>query len=49
MKLPAKLGLPGTRTRFDELQASHSMQAELTHGVVSNQGFLSEGTIYLHL
>ncbi|KAH8657536.1 hypothetical protein BGZ60DRAFT_493790 [Tricladium varicosporioides] len=33
MKLPAKLGLPGTRTRFDELQACHAMQAEVTHGV----------------
>jgi len=34
MKLPATLGLPGTRTRFDELQAAHAMQAEVTHGVV---------------
>jgi len=32
--LPATLGLPGTVTRFDELQATHAMQAELVHGVV---------------
>jgi len=35
MKKPAKYGLPGTRTRFDELVATHVMQAEWTHGVVS--------------
>lgn len=34
MKLPAKYGLPGTRTRFDELQAVHAMQTEWTHEVV---------------
>ncbi|KAL2070975.1 hypothetical protein VTL71DRAFT_14001 [Oculimacula yallundae] len=33
MKLPATLGLPGTRTRFDELQASHAIQAEVVHNV----------------
>lgn len=33
MKLPATLGLPGTRTKFDELQAAHVMQAEWTHEV----------------
>lgn len=34
MKLPAKVGLPGTRTRFDELQAAHAMQSETVHEVV---------------
>jgi len=33
MKLPATYGFPGTRTRFDELQAVHIMQAEWTHEV----------------
>jgi hypothetical protein len=35
MKLPAKLGYPGTRTRFDELQAAHAMGGEVVHEVVS--------------
>ncbi len=34
MKLPAKLGLPGAKTRFDELQAIHQLQAYATHFVV---------------
>ncbi len=35
MKKPANLGLPGARTRFDELQAIHQLQAYATHFVVS--------------
>ena len=34
MSLPAKFGFNGTRTRFDELQATHVMQAEEVHRVV---------------
>ena len=34
MSLPAKFGYNGTRTRFDELQATHVMQAEEVHRVV---------------
>jgi tyrosinase len=34
MKAPAKLGLPGARTRFDEFQAIHQLQAYATHHVV---------------
>ncbi|KAF2187156.1 Di-copper centre-containing protein, partial [Zopfia rhizophila CBS 207.26] len=33
MKLPAKLGLEGVRTRFDELQQVHVLQTEMVHGV----------------
>jgi len=33
MKKPAKLGLPGTRTRFDDFQAIHQVQAYATHHV----------------
>ncbi|KAL2160796.1 hypothetical protein VTH06DRAFT_993 [Thermothelomyces fergusii] len=33
MELPAKLGLPAARTRFDELQAIHQLQAYATHFV----------------
>jgi len=39
--LPATLGLPGAVTIFDELQATHAIQAELVHGVVSNFDFCS--------
>lgn len=35
MKLPATLGLNGTKNRFEELQAIHQVQASITHGVVS--------------
>ncbi|KAL2185548.1 hypothetical protein L209DRAFT_781310 [Thermothelomyces heterothallicus CBS 203.75] len=31
MELPAKLGLPAARTRFDELQAIYQLQAYATH------------------
>ncbi|TLD33725.1 hypothetical protein PspLS_01635 [Pyricularia sp. CBS 133598] len=34
MDKPASLGLPGTRTKFDELQAIHQLQAYSTHHVV---------------
>ena len=37
MKKPAKLGLPGAKTRFDELQAIHQLQAYATHFVVSDE------------
>ncbi|KAM7188371.1 Di-copper centre-containing protein [Rhypophila sp. PSN 637] len=33
MKKPATLGLPGAKTRFDELQAIHALQAYATHFV----------------
>ncbi|KLU89830.1 hypothetical protein MAPG_08799 [Magnaporthiopsis poae ATCC 64411] len=33
MKKPARLGLPGARTRFDELQAIHQLQSWATHFV----------------
>lgn len=35
MKKPATMGLPGAKTRFDELQAIHQLQAYATHHVVS--------------
>jgi tyrosinase len=35
MRLPANLGLPGARNRFEELQSIHQRQAAITHGVVS--------------
>ena len=35
MKLPAKLGLPGAKTRFDDFQAIHQKQAYMIHFVVS--------------
>jgi hypothetical protein len=35
MQKPATLGLRGTKTRFDELQAVHALQAYATHYVVS--------------
>ena len=34
MKKPAHLGLPGAKSRFDELQAAHQLQAYATHFVV---------------
>ena len=34
MKKPATLGLRGAKTRFDELQAIHQLQAYSTHFVV---------------
>ncbi len=34
MKKPATLGLAGAKTRFDELQAIHQLQAYSTHFVV---------------
>ena len=35
MRKPASLGLPGSKTRFDDLQAVHQLQAYSTHFVVS--------------
>ncbi|TLS26409.1 hypothetical protein PpBr36_05572 [Pyricularia pennisetigena] len=35
MAKPATLGLPGAKTRFDELQASHQLQAFATHNVAA--------------
>ena len=35
MKLSAKLGLPGAKTRFDDFQAIHQKQAYMIHFVVS--------------
>ncbi|KAK4112247.1 Di-copper centre-containing protein [Canariomyces notabilis] len=35
MQKPARLGLPGAKTRFDELQAIHQLQAYATHFVGS--------------
>ncbi|KAK3314267.1 hypothetical protein B0H66DRAFT_577922 [Apodospora peruviana] len=32
MKLPATLGLNGTKNRFEELQAIHQVQSSITHG-----------------
>jgi len=34
IKLPATLGLPGAKNRFEELQSVHQVQAAITHGVV---------------
>ena len=33
MRLPATLGLTGTKNRFEELQSAHQIQAGITHGV----------------
>lgn len=41
MKKPATLGLPAAKTRFDELQAVHALQAYATHFVVSTTRMLS--------
>lgn len=35
MKKPATLGIRGARTKFDEFQAAHVLQAEIAHYVVS--------------
>jgi len=35
MKKPATLGLRGAKTRFDEFQSIHQLQAYSTHFVVS--------------
>jgi tyrosinase len=32
MALPTRVGLPGCRTLFDELQANHQIQARFVHG-----------------
>jgi tyrosinase len=37
MQKPAVLGLPGPRTRFDDLQAVHQRQAYAVHFAVSNE------------
>lgn len=39
MGKPATLGLPAAKTRFDELQAVHALQAYATHFVVSAIAF----------
>ena len=47
MALPAKSGVPGATTRWDELQYAHIAQASYIHGVVGlyhpsdNDGFLT--------
>jgi tyrosinase len=33
MKLPPKVGLPGAKNVFDELQANHQIQASWSHFV----------------
>ena len=40
MHKPGNLSLPGTKTRFDELQAVHQLQAYATHFVVCDQVIL---------
>jgi len=40
MKKPATLGLRGAKTKFDELQAIHQLQAYATHFVVRTPGLL---------
>lgn len=35
MRKPATIGLPGTKSRFDEFQAMHQLQAYAIHYVVS--------------
>ena len=42
MKKPARLGLPGAKTRFDELQAIHQLQAYATHFVVRDESHTTE-------
>lgn len=37
METPARLDLPAAKTRFDELQAIHQLQAYATHFVVSGE------------
>ena len=44
MKKPARLGLPGAKTRFDELQAIHALQAYATHFVVSDNSHKTKPT-----
>lgn len=34
MSTPAKSGIPGAKTRWDELQYAHIVQTEYVHGVV---------------
>ncbi len=42
MRTPARFGLPGARTVFDELQAVHIRQAEIIHFVVSDTSISKE-------
>ncbi|AEO62011.1 hypothetical protein MYCTH_2029356, partial [Thermothelomyces thermophilus ATCC 42464] len=44
MELPAKLSFPAARTRFDELQVIHQLQAYATHFVVSEDEAISGTT-----
>ena len=37
METPARLDLPAAKTRFDELQAIHQLQAYATHFVVRGE------------
>jgi hypothetical protein len=39
MKVKATNGLPAARTRFDELQETHQIQANVVHGVVCSRCF----------
>lgn len=45
MAKPAKLGLKGARTRFDELQLSHVLQTNQVHGVGA---FLGYHRLFVH-
>ncbi|KAL2256374.1 hypothetical protein VTK26DRAFT_4913 [Humicola hyalothermophila] len=45
MKLPATLGLNGTKNRFEELQAIHQVQSSIIHGV---GGFLPYHRLHMY-
>jgi hypothetical protein len=36
MEAPSKLGIPGAKTRWDDLQYNHIVQTNMVHDVVSN-------------
>jgi tyrosinase len=40
MSKPADLGLRGARTKYDEFQSVHTLQAEIAHWVVCSYGCL---------
>jgi len=44
MKKPAKLGLKGAKTRYDDFQAIHQLQAYMNHYVVRDKPLCSAGT-----
>jgi tyrosinase len=47
MKKPSSIGLPGTKTRFEEFQAAHQLQAYATHFVGSFLPF-HRAIIFVH-